>query len=68
MQPKRIIPQEHLDEVPPAIRRLAQNGKGVVEWTNPDGSKVYWFLVDDGSGGTVESKGPPLYAPVPKRV
>jgi hypothetical protein len=40
---KRIIP---VADAPAGIRRLAGETTEVVEWTNPDGTKVYWFILD----------------------
>jgi hypothetical protein len=51
--PKRISP---VSEAPEFIRDLAGDTTEVVEWTNPDGQKVYWFIVDG-----EETKCPPKH-------
>lgn len=40
---KRIMP---VREAPPSIQRLAECAEAVVEYTNPNGEKVYRFIVD----------------------
>ena len=49
---KRIIPTT---EAPEGIRQLAGRTPEVVEYTNPDGERVFWFIVDG-----KETKCPPV--------
>jgi hypothetical protein len=53
MSGKRIILTA---DAPAGIQRLAGKTERVVEYTNPDGGKVYWFVMDGR-----ETKLPPVH-------